>query len=159
MYQVNGQSVCRDIFTYLRTHKIPVRLNMFIQTSGISISSTCNYTDVQRFIFCSEIYINNISTNYPIWAGEWKVNAPCLWWRWKIRKIFSQKRWVEGYILAHRGREEDNMQLAVREVNCDGGIGFLWLIIEFLCVILQRYGFRYRLDGCNVFKDGYLPCN
>jgi len=51
------------------------------------------------------------------------------------------------------------MQLAVREVNCDGGIGFLWLIIEYSRVVLQHYGFRYLLSGCNIFKDGYLPCN
>jgi hypothetical protein len=51
------------------------------------------------------------------------------------------------------------MQLALREVNCDGGIGFLWLIIGSFRVILQRYGFRYRLSDCNVFKDGYLQCN
>lgn len=51
------------------------------------------------------------------------------------------------------------MQLASREVNCGGGIGFLWLIIEPIRVILRRYGFRYRLSDCKVFKDGYLPYN
>jgi hypothetical protein len=53
---------------------IPVRLNMLIETSGTNIWSTCNYTDVQNLFF-SEIYINNVSTDYPIWAGQWKVNA------------------------------------------------------------------------------------
>jgi hypothetical protein len=51
------------------------------------------------------------------------------------------------------------MQLVFREVNCDGGNGFLWLIIESIYIILRYYGFRYRLSDCKVFKDGYLLCN
>lgn len=72
---------------------------------------------------------------------------------------FQSETLSGGPNLGTQGRGQDNMQLAFMEVNCDGGIGFLWLIIVPIRIILRFYGFRYRLSDCKVFKDGYLPCN